>query len=174
MHTPLGRPFLLLAFLLAGTAVVAFPSNSLAYTYQVVTDENSGDHGSYTTYSSGWNPQSTWNGYDYNTFSGPVSWNTGTGPWLAWYPNQAGSMWMCAYVHIPTVSNGGYVYYDDSAQGRKSSGTIYQANYSNQWWYALTDYFATSSHLQINSDSANKFTFNSYGADAVAFHIPSC
>ncbi len=108
-----------------------------------------------------------------NTLYAHNDFNTGAGPWLRWFPYPTSNTFMCAYVHIPTVDNGGYVYYQGGANN-KSSGTIYQADYSNWWWYAYTDYYGYYNGMQINSDSANQFHSNTYAADAVSFHYPSC
>jgi len=59
-----------------------------------------------------------------NTLYAHNDFNTGAGPWLRWFPYPTSNTFMCAYVHIPTVDNGGYVYYQGGANN-KSSGTIY-------------------------------------------------
>jgi len=164
-----GRTFL--GTVLALVTVFALPVTSVLATYsQIVRDES----GCCVTQSSGWSlDNSTSNGYDTNTKYGTSDYFTGTGPWFRWFPSPNPSpLYMCSYVHIPTIDNQAWVYYSDS-EGR-STGSIYQADWGNHWVNATNGNFNSNDNLQLNSGPGNQYSSSTYSADAVAFHYNGC
>lgn len=160
-----------LATIPALVAILALPVTGALATYsQIVRDES----GCCVAQSSGWSlDTSTWNGYDTNTKYGASDYFSGAGPWFQWFPSPNPSpLYLCSYVHIPTIRNHAWIYFSDS-EGR-STGSIYQADWANHWINATNGSFNSSDYLQLNSGPGNQFSSNTYSADAVAFHYNGC